>query len=129
MKSSTLTLWRWVLAILFVVAGVFHFVNPRPYLSMMPQYLPWPLVLIWLSGVAEVIGGLGILINSTRRLAAWGLIALLIAVFPANLNIAFNGWPGVDIAKWVIWLRLPFQILFIWCVYRICLAGESCREV
>lgn len=127
MRSSAFTLWRWVLVVFFVLAGANHFLNPRPYLSMVPSYLPWPAALVWISGVAEVMGGLGLLLSASRRFAAWGLIALLIAVFPANLNVALNGWPGVDLPNWALWLRLPLQIVFIWWVHRICIAGGRQR--
>ena len=113
--------WRWIIAAFFVVAGANHFLNPDPYLSMMPGYLPWPSALVWISGVAEIMGGLGILFRATRALAGWGLIALLIAVFPANLQAALHGWPGSNFPAWALWLRLPFQPVFIWCVYRTCL--------
>ena len=85
---------------------------------MMPSYLPWPLELIWLSGVAEIMGGIGLIDPRSRVLAAWGLIALLVAVFPANLNVALHGWPGVNLPPLILWLRLPFQLVFIWWVYR-----------
>ncbi len=111
-----------LLAAFFVVAGANHFVNPAPYLSMMPAYLPAPAALIEISGVAEVMGGLGILYSGTRVLAGWGLIMLLIAVFPANLNAALHGWPGVSLPSWILWLRLPFQLLFIWWVYQACIS-------
>lgn len=113
---------RWLLAAFFIAAGANHFANPTPYLSMMPAYLPAPAALIQISGVAEVLGGLGVLYSGTRVLAGWGLILLLIAVFPANLNAALHGWSGVSLSPWILWLRLPFQLLFIWWVYRFCIA-------
>jgi uncharacterized membrane protein len=109
---------RWILSAFFILAGANHFLNPAPYLSMMPTYLPWPSGLIWLSGVAEIVGAIGLIDHRTRALAAWGLIALLVAVFPANLNVAIHGWPGVNLAPWILWVRLPFQLVFIWWVYR-----------
>lgn len=111
-----------LLAAFFVVAGVNHFANPTPYLTMMPAYLPAPTALIEISGVAEVMGGLGVLYSGTRVFAGWGLIMLLIAVFPANLNAALHGWPDVSLPSWILWLRLPFQLLFIWWVYRVCIS-------
>ena len=122
MEKRRKVILTWIIAIFFVGAGSNHFLNPSPYLSMMPSYLPWHYSLVWLSGVAEICGGVGILIRSVKLLAGWGLIALLIAVFPANLNVAINGWPGVDIPKWSLWARLPFQIIMIWAVYRVVLA-------
>ncbi len=111
------TISLWLLAVFFIVAGVNHFLNPAPYLTMMPDYLPRPRELIVVSGVAEVLGGLGLLIPRLRVAAAWGLIALLVAVFPANVHVALHGWEGVAIPSWVLWARLPFQIVFIAWVY------------
>ncbi len=111
------TISLWVLAVFFIVAGVNHFLDPGPYLTMMPGYLPWPRELIVVSGVAEVLGGLGLLIPRLRVAAGWGLIALLVAVFPANVHVALHGWEGVAISSWVLWARLPFQIVFIAWVY------------
>ena len=107
---------RWVLTIFMVGAGVNHFYNPAPYLGMMPAVLPAPLALVYVSGVAEILGGLGLIPPATRRLAAWGLIALFIAVFPANLNMAVNHLPlGTQaLPSWALWARLPLQLLLIW---------------
>ena len=113
------------MGLLFVAAGANHFLVPKPYLSMMPLYLSSHEGLVQISGVAEILGGLGVLFKSTRRWAAWGLILLLVAVFPANLNAALNGWPGVSVPGWVLWCRLPFQAVFIWWVYRIYLADPQ----
>ena len=109
------TVFRWIMGILFVIAGSFHFLNPAPYLQMMPAYLPWHLALIYISGIAEILGGLGVLVPATRRVAGWGLIALLIAVFPANIQATLHGFLGLP--AWILWARLPFQALFIAWVY------------
>jgi len=114
----------WLLALFFIAAGLNHFVNPAPYLAMMPSYLPSPNVLNWVSGAAEIAGGLGVLVAPFRRAAGWGLIALLVAVFPANLNVALHGWPGENIAPWILWARLPFQPLLIWAVYALTRSPE-----
>lgn len=115
----------WLLALFFIAAGLNHFVNPAPYLAMMPSYLPWPETLNWISGAAEIAGGIGVLVARTRRLAGWGLIALLLAVFPANINVALHGWPRENIAPWILWARLPFQPVMIWVVYCITGRGEN----
>ena len=83
---------------------------------MMPAVLPAPWTLVYLSGVAEILGGLGLILPATRRLAAWGLIALFIAVFPANLNMAQNHLPlgTTEVPSWALWARLPLQLLLIW---------------
>ena len=76
---------RMVMGTLYVVAGVGHFVATRVYMGIMPDYLPAHRELVLLSGVAEVAGGLGVLVPATRRAAAWGIVALLVAVMPANV--------------------------------------------
>ena len=110
---------RWLLTLFFVAAGINHVVSPGFYRPMMPPWLPWPDLLIAVSGVAEIIGGIGVLLPSWRRAAGWGLLALLVAVFPANLQIAMHGHP--DISTTVAWWRLPFQGLFIAWVWWVCL--------
>lgn len=107
---------RWVLTVLMVGAGANHFVSPEHYVAMMPAILPAPWELVYISGVAEILGGLGLILPATRRLAAWGLIALFIAVFPANLNMAINHLPlGTHkLPDWALWARLPLQLVLIW---------------
>ncbi len=106
---------RWVLTIFMVAAGANHFISPAPYVGMMPAALPAPLLLVDVSGVAEMLGGLGLILPATRRLAAWGLIALFIAVFPANLNMAINHLPlgTTPVPTWALWARLPLQVVLI----------------
>ncbi len=119
MKPSLIrTFSRVLMGIAFVIAGANHFRDPATYISMIPQWLPSPEMLNLISGAAEIAGGIGVLIPFTRNAAATGLILLLIAVFPANLQIAINGWPGMNIPQWVLIARLPFQLLFIaWVVF------------
>lgn len=100
-----------VFAIFFIAGGIAHFVLTPAYVRVVPPYLPWPLVLVYVSGVFEVLGGLGLLYPPTRRFAAWGLVALLVAVFPVNLYMAMA---GLDAPEWVLWVRLPLQIPLIW---------------
>ena len=117
------TFSRSVLAILFVIAGVTHFTAPASHLAIMPPYLPWPSQLVAISGVAEILGGLGILWAPTRRWAGWGLIVLLIAVFPANVQALSTGMImlGHQVPMWMLWLRLPLQLVLLGWVYRACL--------
>ena len=121
---------RLLLALFFVAAGVNHFVSPDTYLQIVPPFLPGRLTLIWISGVAEIAGGLGILFPQTRRLAGLGLILLLLAVFPGNIYGALHGmkaW-GWTLPTWLLWARLPFQPLLIAWVYFACWkAKESPR--
>lgn len=120
------TVSLWVLAAFYIAGGMNHFLNPGPYLRMMPGYLPWHHELVAVSGMAEVLGGLGILVPKLRVAAGWALIALLVAVFPANLHVALHGWEGVALPQWVLWARLPFQALFVAWVYWTCVAPGRC---
>lgn len=104
---------KFLFAFAFIVGGVLHFVNPKLYLSIMPPYLPWHLSLVYVSGVAEIILGLALLFPATQVFAAWGLILLLVAVFPANLHMALNAEQFSQISVWVLWLRLPLQGVLI----------------
>jgi uncharacterized membrane protein len=106
---------RYVFGLLFVLGGLYHFINPAFYLRMMPPGLPWHLFLVYLSGFFEVALGLLLLVPKYTRLAAWGLIALLAAVFPANVHMALNPQLFPDIAPAALWLRLPLQaVLMLW---------------
>lgn len=109
------TVFRWVLTVFMVGAGVNHFINPAPYLAMMPEVLPAKAALVAISGVAEILGGLGLILPATRKLAAWGIIALLVAVFPANINMAVNDLPlgTTTVPSWALWARLPLQLVMI----------------
>ena len=114
-----------LLSLFFVAAGVNHFRHPGPYLAMMPPYLPYPHALNLLSGAAEIAGGIGVLAPRCRRAAGWGLIALLIAVFPANVHVALHGWKGYDVPAWVLWARLPLQPVFMAWVYWSCVSRRK----
>jgi uncharacterized membrane protein len=113
-------LLRGMLAALFIASGLLHLVSPRVYLPMMPPYLPYPSQLILVSGVTEIAGGIGLLFPPTRRGAHYGLIALLIAVFPANIQMAVNGFTngGPPLILALLLARLPLQPLLIWLVSR-----------
>lgn len=106
----------WLMGGLYVVAGVLHFVATDAYLPLMPPWLPAHRGLILLSGAAEVALGVLVLLPATRRLAAWGIILLLIAVFPANLHVALHDVPifgateGLGVWNWA---RLPVQLVLI----------------
>ncbi len=105
---------RTLLAILFVIAGSLHFLIPQAYVKIMPLALPAPLTLVYLSGIAEIFGGLGLLLPLTRHAAAWGLMTLLIAVLPANLNMVVDHTRFASIPLWALWLRIPLQLPLIY---------------
>jgi uncharacterized membrane protein len=104
---------QYVLAIFFILAGLYHFINPVFYLRIMPLYLPWHLFLVYLSGLFQIALGIMLLIPKFTRLAAWGLIALLIAVFPANVQMVLNPQLYPNLSPLALWLRLPLQGVFI----------------
>lgn len=109
---------KWLLGLLFIAAGVNHFVNPAFYVKIMPPYLPWHRELVLVSGAFEILGGAGLLIPPLTRAAAWGLIALLIAVFPANVHMALHPGAFPEIPPAALWGRLPLQAALIAWAYR-----------
>ena len=110
---------RLFLAGFFIIAGSYHFISAKSYLPMMPSYLPWHLPLIYLSGLAEIAGGIGVLIPRFRKAAGYGLIALLLAIFPANIHMLLHGAVigGKVVPEWILIARLPLQFVMIWWVY------------
>jgi uncharacterized membrane protein len=111
--SKTKLVLKYLLAFGFALAGINHFANAAFYLRMMPPILPAHLFLIYLSGVFEIALGALLLIPKFSRLAAWGLIALLIAVFPANIYMAINPENFPEFSQTALYLRLPLQIVLI----------------
>jgi uncharacterized membrane protein len=100
----------------FVIAGVLHFQWPTTYVMIVPPFIPRPWAMVYVSGAAEIVGGFGLLLPSVRRLAAWGLVALLIAVFPANIFMALDHVQvtAKPLPHWELWARLPLQFPLIW---------------
>ena len=94
-----------------------HFGRPAIFERIVPPALPAPHLLVLLSGVAEVAGGLGLLLPATRRAAGWGLLALLVVVFPANVYMVGLA-SALHLPAWVLWARLPLQPLLMWLVWR-----------
>src|SRR5579883_1264856 len=108
---------KWLLSVLFIAAGVAHFVRADWYVRSMPPYLPWPYELVLISGVFEILGGVGLLLPQFQRAAAWGLIALLVAVFPANIHMALHPGEFPNFPPALLWVRLPLQGLLITWAY------------
>lgn len=109
------TLLRGLAAIFFAGAGINHFINPTFYRQIIPPGFPSPATLVAVSGVCEIAGGLGLLHRPLRKAAGLGLIALLIAVFPANIYMAAapDRIPDLHIPRWMLWTRLPLQVVMI----------------
>jgi uncharacterized membrane protein len=108
------------MALLYVAAGINHFVHPRMYISIMPHFLPPAShqALVVLSGGCELLFGLLLLPNMTRPWAAWLIIALLIAIFPANIQMTIDFMRRHSPYTWLAWLRLPLQAVLIWWAYK-----------
>jgi uncharacterized membrane protein len=109
-----------LLATLFVAAGLLHFVRLATYERMVPHWLPAPRSLVLVSGVLQILGGVGVLLPVTRKAAGWGLIAVLVAVFPANVQMLIDA-RAADASRWwqtLLALRLPVQSILIYWVYR-----------
>ena len=120
-REPRLTLSIVLIAAIFVGGGVLHLVKPEAYLSMMPPWLPAAMALVLISGVFEIVGGVGVLVPATRVAAGWGLIALLVAVFPANVQMLLNARATHASALWMSGLvaRLPLQAVMIYWVFRV----------
>lgn len=110
---------RYLVAFSFTAAGLLHFIKEDFFVSIMPEYIPWHKVLVWISGAAEIAGGVGILLPSTRMWAVFGLIALLLAVFPANIDMAVKAYrnKGLTTYTWLLFLRLPLQFVLMYWVW------------
>lgn len=107
--------FRVILALAMIAIGLDHFIHPDFFVRIVPRALPAPLLLVQVSGVFEVLGGLGLFAPwpKLRRAAGLGLVALYVAVFPANVNMVVHPELGGSIPHWALWVRLPFQLVFI----------------
>lgn len=115
-----------LLVVLFAVAGVSHFVVPDAFERIVPRWIPNPQLMVFVSGVAELAGAVGLLFPSLRRAAGWGLITLLIAVFPANINmLQLARESDASVAyQLILWMRLPLQPLLAWLVWTAAVKPE-----
>jgi len=123
MKSSFPIIKRlsiYSLGLGYLMIGINHFLEPDFFLKIMPPYLPWHLELVYISGAFEIVLGLSLMISKLRKYAAWGIILLLIAVYPANIYLAFNEAPqkALDISPFLAsWVRLPIQFVLLGFAY------------
>ena len=120
-RLTSLAISRRALALVMVVAGMLHFVATDAYVAVMPGYLPLHRELVLLSGMFEVLFGLGLLWRRTREAAGIGLIALYLAVLPANINMAVHDIQPANfhIPALLLWARLPFQFVLIYWAWRV----------
>lgn len=105
------------MAVLYIAAGVNHFRSATSYYTIMPLYVPYPYVIIYLTGIAESVLGFLLFFHATRAFAAWGIVALLVAVFPANVQMLMNYIHQNNPHVWVAVARLPIQLPLIWWAY------------
>jgi uncharacterized membrane protein len=110
---------RLVLGAVFIGAGLLHFVKPRPYEAIVPDALPAQRELVYLSGVAEILGGAGVLSDRTRWWAGCWLIATMLAVFPANVNMAVDAERFRSVPEPLLWARLPLQAAIVYWIWRV----------
>jgi uncharacterized membrane protein len=116
--AAPLTWPQRLLSVLFIATGLLHFLRPETYEQIVPGYLPAHRELVLASGAAEIAGGVGVALSQTRRAAGLWLIALLVAVFPANVNMALHADAFRSIPPALLWARLPLQGMLIWWAYR-----------
>ena len=102
-------------ALCMIAAGLSHFIVPHPYVKIVPPQLPYPEAIVYISGFFEILGGIGLFIPLVSQAAAWGLVLLLIAVYPANINMAVNNIHinNIPDGNWFQAIRLPFQFVLI----------------
>jgi len=104
----------YIMAAIYVFAGLMHFITHKVFMRIMPPYIPWHRAMVIISGIAEIVLGIGLIFEQTRSWAAWGIIALLIAVFPANFEQVRSKRARMGLPKWAVWLRLPIQLVLIY---------------
>lgn len=107
----------YIMSYFYIQIGVKHFTDPNWFMQIMPPYLPYHLELVYLSGFFEIILGILLIFKKTRYIAGWGLILLLIAVFPANIYLAQTNGTAMEISPEIAWGRLPIQAIFIALAY------------
>lgn len=108
----------YAMAFVYILAGLNHFRNPRLYLKIIPPYFPNPKLLNSISGFAELLLGILLCIAATSKLAAWGIIGLLVAIFPANLYMYTNEKAGMGLPKWILLLRIPLQFVLLYWAFQ-----------
>lgn len=114
----TLPWHLYVMAFIYLIAGLNHFKNPKLYLKIIPPYFPNPKAMNNISGLAEVILAILLCIPLLSGYAAWGIISLLIAVFPTHLYMFYDKKAGMNLPKWVLFLRMPLQLMLIFWAYQ-----------
>jgi uncharacterized membrane protein len=105
------------MAVMYIVAGIFHFIKPKAYLRIMPRYIPSHKLLVYLSGIAEIALGVALLFPETKDLAIYGIILMLLIFLLVHFYMLSSKKAGVGISVWILLLRLPLQFVLIWWAY------------
>ncbi|HUQ66909.1 MAG TPA: hypothetical protein VM101_12180 [Flavitalea sp.] len=108
----------YIMSALYMLAGINHFLHPKTYERIMPSWIGWHRELVFLSGVSEMFFGLLLIPLVSRKIAAWGIILMLVAIFPANIQMMLNYLPLGGLKMWISIIRLPLQILLIWWAWQ-----------
>ncbi len=108
----------YILSLIFVVAGIFHLIRPKAFMRVMPLYLPYPKLLVYLSGIAEIAAGVGILFTQTKTIATWSILIMLILFFPVHIHMLVNKKAGLNLPKPVLLFRLVLQFGLIYWTYQ-----------
>lgn len=128
------TVLRWILGVAMILVGITHFTSSEWFVHIMPPWIPFHLAMVLVSGAAEIALGAALLVPRTKRLASYGLVALYVAVFPANLHMALHHVTPIDAPDtpaWALWARLPVQLVLIaWALWvgREATAGQRARS-
>ena len=117
MISKIKTISIVIMSLFYIVAGINHFINPDWFVRIVPPILPFKAALVYVSGVLEIVLGSLLIFPKTRFIAGWGLILLLLAVYPANIYVALSNGKAMNITPMMAWGRLPFQFVFIGLAY------------
>ena len=117
MKSKIKTLSIIIMSLFYIGVGTNHIINPNWFVRIIPPILPFKIAIVYISGIFEIILGSLLIIPKTRYIAGWGLIILLLAVYPANIYVALTNGEAMDITPLIAWGRLPFQFVLIGLAY------------
>ncbi|GAA4274399.1 MauE/DoxX family redox-associated membrane protein [Aquimarina gracilis] len=108
----------YILSVIFVTAGVFHLIRPKAFMRIMPLYIPYHRLLVYLSGIAEILAGLGVLFIATRTLSIWAIIAMLILFFPVHIHMLMNKKASLNFPRSILFFRLFLQFGLIYWAYQ-----------
>ena len=107
----------YIMIILYVAAGINHFINPDFYLKIMPFYITYKPAAVSISGICEILFAILLLFNSTKKIAAWLIIAMLVAFFTVHIQMLIDNWNKTGVAFWLVLIRIPFQFVLIYWAY------------